>query len=45
MKAISVQTVTREAARGISGPAAILARMEGLEAHARAADARLECVA
>jgi histidinol dehydrogenase len=45
MKAMSVQTVTREAARQMAGPAAILARMEGLEAHARAADVRLECVA
>jgi histidinol dehydrogenase len=41
LKAISVQTVTREAARAIAGPAALLARMEGLEAHALAADARL----
>nr|NUR38096.1 histidinol dehydrogenase [Sphingomonas sp.] len=41
MKAMSVQTVTREAARRIAGPAALLARMEGLEAHALAADARL----
>jgi histidinol dehydrogenase len=42
LKAISVQTVTPEAARRIAGPAAALARLEGLEAHARAADARLE---
>ena len=42
LKAISVQTVTAEAARRIAGPAALLARLEGLEAHARAADARLE---
>jgi histidinol dehydrogenase len=42
LKAISVQTVTAEAARRIAGPAAALARLEGLEAHARAADARLE---
>lgn len=42
LKAMSVQTVTREAAREIAGPAATLARMEALEAHARAADARLE---
>jgi histidinol dehydrogenase len=40
LKAISVQTVTAEAARGIARPAALLARLEGLEAHARAADAR-----
>ena len=44
MKAISVQTVTREAARGLAAPAALLARLEGLEAHARAADARAEAV-
>jgi histidinol dehydrogenase len=45
LKAMSVQTVTPEAARRIAGPAALLARMEGLEAHALAADARLELVA
>lgn len=45
MKAMSVQTITPEAARRIAEPAAMLARMEGLEAHARAADARLERVA
>jgi histidinol dehydrogenase len=45
MKAMSVQTVTAEAARRIAGPAATLARMEGLEAHARAADARVEYAA
>ena len=42
LKAMSVQTVTAEAAARIAGPAAALARLEGLEAHARAADARLE---
>ena len=42
LKAMSVQTLTPEAAREIAKPAAILARMEALEAHARAADARLE---
>lgn len=41
LKAISVQTVTPEAARSIARPAAALARLEGLEAHARAADARV----
>ena len=41
LKAIGVQSVTAEAARRIAGPAAALARLEGLEAHARAADARL----
>ena len=45
LKAMSVQTVTVEAARRVCGPAALLARMEGLEAHARAADVRLEKVA
>jgi histidinol dehydrogenase len=45
LKAMSVQTVTPEAARRIAGPAAMLARMEGLEAHARAADARLKAAA
>ncbi|MFL6857109.1 MAG: histidinol dehydrogenase [Allosphingosinicella sp.] len=40
LKAMSVQTVTPEAARRLPGPAALLARLEGLEAHARAADAR-----
>ncbi len=42
LKAISVQSVSGEAARRIAAPAAALARLEGLEAHARAADARLE---
>jgi histidinol dehydrogenase len=41
LKAISVQSVTPEAAARIAGPAAALARLEGLEGHARAADARL----
>ena len=40
MKAISVQQVSEEAARRLAVPAATLARLEGLEAHARAADAR-----
>jgi histidinol dehydrogenase len=42
LKAIGVQSATPEAARRIAGPAAVLARLEGLEAHARAADSRLE---
>ena len=42
MKAMSVQTITPEGARRIATSAAVLARMEGLEAHARAADARVE---
>ena len=41
LKSMTVQSVTREAARAIARPAAELARLEGLEAHARAADARL----
>lgn len=41
MKAMTVQHVTPEAAARIAAPAAALARMEGLEAHARAADVRL----
>ena len=45
LKAMSVQTVTEEGARQVGRQAALLARMEGLEAHARAADARLELVA
>jgi histidinol dehydrogenase len=45
LKAMSVQTLTAEAARRVARPAALLARLEGLEAHARAADARLECLA
>ncbi|WP_114954799.1 histidinol dehydrogenase [Sphingosinicella terrae] len=41
LKAITVQSLTAEAARAIARPAAALARLEGLEAHARAAEARL----
>ena len=44
LKAMSVQTLTAEAARALAGPASLLARLEALEAHARAADARLERV-
>lgn len=40
MKAIGFQRVTSEAAASLAAPAALLARLEGLEAHARAADAR-----
>jgi histidinol dehydrogenase len=40
MKAITVQSVSPDAARALAGPAATLARLEGLEAHARAAEAR-----
>jgi len=42
LRAMTVQTVTPEAARRIAAPAATLARLEALEAHARAADARIE---
>jgi histidinol dehydrogenase len=44
LKAMTVQTVTPEAARRIAPAAALLARIESLEAHARAADARIELV-
>ena len=40
MKAITVQRVSPEAARSMAAPAAALARLEGLEAHARAAECR-----
>jgi histidinol dehydrogenase len=42
MKAMTVQSISESAAARLAVPAALLARMEGLEAHARAADARLE---
>ncbi|PSJ36468.1 histidinol dehydrogenase [Allosphingosinicella deserti] len=45
LKAMSVQAVTSEAAARVAGPAAALARLEGLEAHARSADARLYPIA
>jgi histidinol dehydrogenase len=41
LKAITVQSMTPEAARTIAPSAAALARLEGLEAHALAADARV----
>ncbi len=40
MTSFAVQQVTREGAARLAGPAARLARLEGLEAHARAADRR-----
>ena len=40
MKAMTVQRITRRTAAELAGPAAALARLEGLEAHARAAEAR-----
>jgi histidinol dehydrogenase len=42
MKAITVQRITPRAAAALAAPAAALARLEGLEAHARAAEARAE---
>lgn len=42
MKAVSIQQVSEEAARKLAAPAAALARLEGLEAHARAAEIRAE---
>ncbi|MDZ7628021.1 MAG: histidinol dehydrogenase [Parvularculaceae bacterium] len=41
MKPISVQTLSASAARALAPAAARLARLEGLEAHARAAERRL----
>lgn len=40
MKAITVQRISPRAAKSLAAPAAALARLEGLEAHARAAEAR-----
>jgi len=40
MKETSIQRVSLAAARALAAPAAALARLEGLEAHARAAEAR-----
>jgi histidinol dehydrogenase len=40
LKAMTVQEVSSDAARTLATPAAALARLEGLEAHARAADVR-----
>ena len=40
MKAITVQRVSAKAAKAIAAPAAALARLEGLEAHALAAECR-----
>ena len=40
VKAISVQTVSAAAARQLAAPTALLARIEGLEAHARSAERR-----
>lgn len=41
MKSFVVQEMNAEGARALAGPAARLARLEGLEAHARAADVRV----
>ena len=40
MTTMSVQTVSEQGAAALAPVAAALARMEGLEAHARAADLR-----
>ena len=40
MKAITIQRVSPSAARALAAPVAALARLEGLEAHARSAEAR-----
>lgn len=40
MKAMSVQTMSADAAAALAAPTATLARLEGLEAHARAAELR-----
>jgi histidinol dehydrogenase len=40
MKAITVQRLSPDVASALAAPAAALARLEGLEAHARAAEAR-----
>ena len=42
LKSMTVQTLTAETADRVAAPAALLARLEGLEAHARAAEARRE---
>lgn len=42
MKAITVQRVSPSAAVALAAPAAAMARLEGLEAHARAAEARAQ---
>jgi histidinol dehydrogenase len=44
LKAMSVQSITHDAARSLARPAALLARIEALEGHALAADRRLEQV-
>ena len=41
LKAMTVQRISLATAAGLAAPAAALARLEGLEAHARAAEARL----
>ncbi len=41
LKATTVQSVSRDAVQALAAPAAALARLEGLEAHARAAEARI----
>jgi histidinol dehydrogenase len=41
MKAMTIQRMTPRTASELAGPAAVLARLEGLEAHAKAAEARV----
>ncbi len=45
MKSFTVQEVERAGVRRLAEPAARLARLEGLEAHARAADIRIDAAA
>lgn len=45
LRSMTVQEVSRDSARALAQPASALARMEGLEAHARAADLRAEAKA
>ena len=40
MKAMTIQELDEKGAKALAGPAAAMARLEGLEAHARAADRR-----
>ena len=42
MKTLSYQKMTREASKTIAGVTARISRLEGMEAHARSADARLD---
>ncbi len=44
MKSFTIQEIDAEGAQGIAAPTARLARLEGLEAHARAAEIRLSAL-